>query len=85
MILGPFQSLFGNDVVIENLLSEQQSRGWKSAVEPARNVPYEAFVPRATTRRLSGGAGTGGCFKFLTADFHPRLCRGIFDCGLCHF
>lgn len=33
-------------VIIENALSPQQSRGRKSAVEPARNVPYETSVSR---------------------------------------
>ena len=44
-------------------------------------------VSRATTRpittsRVSVSAGRCGCFKFLTTDFHPWLCRGIFGCGL---
>ena len=69
-------------VMIENHLSGPQRCGWKSAAEPARNVPYEAFFSRSTTSRVN--AGRCGCFKFLTADFHPRLGCGVFGCGLCH-
>jgi hypothetical protein len=38
-------------------------------------VPQEAFFSRGTTRQVNVGAGA--CFKFLTADFHPRLGCGI--------
>ena len=62
-------------VIIENPLSTQRSRGWKSAVETARNAREEDFVSRAMTHHVTGAAG--GCFEFLTEDFHPRLCRGI--------
>jgi hypothetical protein len=69
-------------VIIENHLSAKPSRGWQSAVELARNVPSEAFFSRGTTSRVN--ADRCGCFKFLTADFHPRLGCGIFGYGLCH-
>ncbi len=57
--------------VIGNRRNQPPSRGWKSTVEPAR-APREAFLlPRHDTSRLHLNAG--GCFKVLTADFHPWL------------
>ena len=66
-------------VMIENHLSAPRSHGWKSVVEPVRDALSSAFLP-VTIQYVS----VSGCFKCLTADFHPRLCRGIFGYVLCH-